>query len=269
MLEFNSVLFVNRIQELSRAIGELKVSLEISIVQLPVPIQDSHIFKILELVEKEISLPELSHFSDMPLFSTVVKRLVSNVKDGQLTTWNTFLVRLEYISQLARDELESKVFLVLTSEQVSWHKKSPQDHFGHDVYLRFVSVEYDMSAALKCFAYEQYTSCVMHLTKITEQGIRIFAETVIGASALTKANFTPNQWKQLYDQIASSVKAEVPASVDELKLKEARLIALDRFESIRLIRNESHHPDQDYSPEESRDYLTNLPTFLRQVVSVI
>ena len=175
-------------------------------------------------------------------------------------------------------EFESSNFacLKITPAQADWYDKKPKDYFGDDVFSKLEASRYDMEEALKCFALERYTASVGHLTKITESAIRVFAENVLGKSAVVGTDYKPKSWHQLSQSIRLKLdpkpKPGVPApalTARAKKKKDVWLLALERFDTVRVIRNDSHHPDQEYSHDEAHEMLIHLPGFLKQVMKVI
>lgn len=164
---------------------------------------------------------------------------------------------------------EEARFVLLETKRGTYLNESPRNFFGPDVHDKLPSSRYDMQEALLCYAYGRDTACVQHLTKIMESALRAFGASVLGKKALINRNFTPKNWGQLAADIQKAVDSHNPRSAKAKALKDARKAILDRFENVRNVRHNAHHPDEEYSPDETDDFLKHIPAFLRAAVEVI
>lgn len=202
-----------------------------------------------------------------PLLSRQFERLASLTENPNSATYSEVVQRLESILETIADELGSHKFLIMDREAQTWFEKSPQDFFGNEVYSKFPKCRYDMEESLRCFTFERYTASVGHLTKITESAIRKMAVNILGASECKKRDFSYKSWAILHQDMVKNLKAiTVFKSKSHNKKVDQQLLALDRFDTIRRTRNESHHPNEAYSRVEALDYLNHLAAFLRQVI---
>lgn len=177
---------------------------------------------------------------------------------------------MDDVIERLEDESKESQFLLLDAEECFWFKRDPKEFFTEKVFNKLKGSRYDMSESMRCFALERYTASAGHSMKLTEAAIRSLAIKVLGSAVAIRRNFEFQAWHNLHNEMNRDLKAITSFRNKRHKTKiEKQLLALDRFDTIRRLRNESQHEGTEYSRRESKDILEHVSTFLQQVVDVI
>lgn len=131
-----------------------------------------------------------------------LKRIMESVDRSDAKTMEVLFAEL--MADLG-EELREPIFLVIpTSKREFYEQKTPP--FGSLVADKFGASSRDVAAAARCFALDEWTACVSHLMRSLEHPLQLFAGR-IGVSF--PAPMDLENWKNIVDQMASKIEAEV------------------------------------------------------------
>jgi len=173
---------------------------------------------------------------------------------------------LDFAAQCVQDELESKVFLYLQPDKITFYKDGPEVHFGASVCLMWPDVKDDLSEASRCMSLNRSTACVFHLMRVIEFVIKDWASKFPTATLtrLTRRGvFQELSWSDLEGELQSQI-ANMPITTQaEKDARDARSRMVALFGNIRHgWRNGTMHPAAKYTEEEARDVFSSVRTFL-------
>lgn len=213
---------------------------------------------------EEVELSELCHQLraacgelDMGMTVSAIDRFRSG--NSLPTSRLELTMRLAEIRQRAIDELASKAFLHLTTEQASL--LNAQYPIGRDAEERFPEISADLSEGAKCLAFGRYTAAVFHLTRVIECGLNQFVK-------LTKATVTATMtWGQKLNAIDTMIQAMPNKTPAQLKKKRAMARVYEAFDSIKEAwRNPVAH---DLGVMNTPDDARNLMDRTKQVFNAL
>lgn len=192
--------------------------------------------------------------------SVSAKRAEMSVHDFAIpgATWDHFRQACVEIYNTMRCECESKLFLYVPEDRVSFY--GLEQPFGPEIAERFPLANDDISEAYTCLALDRGTACVMHLSRVAEVGLRALA---------AKLDVKPqNDWgkylTEINDELDKRYKKSGARSEDEQFYAEAAL-AFDRMR--RVWRNPSMHVDKSYSPERAKEILEAVRSFMKHLAA--
>jgi hypothetical protein len=125
--------------------------------------------------------------------------------------------------------------------------------FGARASVWFSELEYDITEAGNCIAFDRGTACVFHLMRVMEVGVQRFG-TRLGILLTSEMN-----WQKILDQVNPAIRA--------MKAKEQQTIAISQVAShlynVKVSwRNPTMHPTNKYTLEEAKDIYQNVKTFM-------
>ena len=130
-----------------------------------------------------------------------IDRLRKRFEDeGDTLTETVANVLLKELPNDIVGELANSYFLMIRSDRRALYEQ-PSPPFGVEVAERFPDASYDISAAGRCMALDEWTAAVFHLMRVAEIGLT-------GLAAQLKLSVTgAEQWANLIDRIESEVRA--------------------------------------------------------------
>lgn len=226
--------------------------------------QDSGIYKLLVSLRICTQKLELTRPTN-----GAIDRLVDGFVSGKIDGASDLLEKLRALELNLRDDLGGVLFLHLPGKDAMLFHAKPWEFFGQAVYDKLIPVRYDMEEALKCCALERHTASVGHLTKVIEQALRELGVKVLKRKAYKADGITPKEWNNVSKDIKGALMGLNAKTKAARKMRDDRLLALDRFENVKHVRNTAHHPDVEYNEKEARAMLDHTKAFLDQVVPLI
>ena len=162
------------------------------------------------------------------------------------------------LSDRMRDELEMRRLLVL-SEAESKLLTEPEPYFGAKVNDRFSKAIDDIEDAKKCAALGQGTASVMHLMRIMEIGLKEIASGL-------GIPYAPS-WESYLSQIQSNIALNHKKKTTKWKSIEKfyRDVSGDLISVKQAWRNPTMHIERRYSPEEAREIMASVKTFMQRL----
>jgi hypothetical protein len=207
-----------------------------------------------------------SHCQDVGLIDSAktIEDITDSVREADLEILQS---NVSLILKQINRQLEERIFFVLSPRNSSLYKASFP--FGENVALKFPSAYFDTLEATKCLATGRYTSCVFHLMRTLESGLRVFADN------LDITDFGLENWKVITDQIEKKLKLleeTLPKSQEKSDLLQFANEAAKEFSHFRIAwRNHVSHSRASYVEEEAlkiydhvKDFMIHLSTQLKE-----
>jgi hypothetical protein len=165
---------------------------------------------------------------------------------------------IEQLSNTIQFELENRKFYSPVRQFEKYYDNPKL--FGIEVFVSFPSANNDISEAGTCLALERGTACVLHLMRVVEVGLKIFA-TAVGVG-------TQTDWGSYLREIDKTLEAKTKAaekrSADEQFYAEVRVT----IDGVRMAwRNPTMHIESNYSPERAEEILGSVKTLMRHLAT--
>jgi hypothetical protein len=166
-----------------------------------------------------------------------------------------FRIVAKTLQERIKDELEGCLLFALNRQDAQLFNLT-DNPFDKEVNDKFPGADFDICEAGRCFALERYTSCVFHLMRVTELGIKVLG----GRLGMTDAR--PN-WEPVIAKIESELRKEYKER--EFKGSTDFLAgALSQFNAVKLAwRNRVMHIGEKYLRQEAKDIFDATAAFMR------
>jgi hypothetical protein len=159
---------------------------------------------------------------------------------------------MEIASRLI-DELKSKKFYAVDGGRISY---IAGNQFSPIVGERFPDAMADMDEAAKCFAFERPTACIFHLMRVTEFGVRAFAD-LLGMDDLNPT----------WEPIIRKVDAELKADYSKRKFKGSQEVLSNSSTHLHAVkvawRNKTMHVEKINTMEHAKEIYDATAGFMR------
>ncbi|HWE87769.1 MAG TPA: hypothetical protein VG267_22690 [Terracidiphilus sp.] len=170
-----------------------------------------------------------------------------SLADGM--TSKGLVLGLRQLESVIRNEMKSHLFFWV--DNPSFYKQ--RQPFGARVAVWFPELEYDITEAGNCIAFDRGTASVFHLMRVMEVGVQRFG-TRLGVPLANELN-----WQTILDLVNPAIKV--------MKAKHQETIAISQVAShlynVKVTwRNPTMHPTSKYTPEEAKDVYHNVKTFM-------
>jgi hypothetical protein len=156
---------------------------------------------------------------------------------------------LRQLEAVVRNEMKGHLFFFVDEPQF-YKQRQP---FGARVAVWFPELEYDITEAGNCIAFDRGTACVFHLMRVIEAGVQRFGTRLCVPLASEK------NWQVILDLINKAIKARDP------KLQETMALSgtASHLYNVKITwRNPTMHPTSKYTPDEAKDIYQNVKTFM-------
>jgi len=204
---------------------------------------------------------ELTKIPVSRLLRIRIERLWERLEtDGSLTLSQAEVLLKEIQNDIVID-LTSPWFLMIPSEKRALYEQDTPV-FGQQVADCFPCANYDIQAAGRCFALDEWTACVFHMMRVLEIGLRHLGTSV----GLPEAALAFENWKVIIDQIEKRVKefAEAPKSKtksDKLQFYSEAAASFRHFRDA--WRNHVSHSRATYDEREASIIWDHVQTFMQ------
>lgn len=155
------------------------------------------------------------------------------------------------------DELSSRQFIFVSSRSAKYYKQIGL--FGQEVSDCFPSAIDDIQDAGTALALGLGTSCVMHLMRVMEVGLKVLAKEL-------EVPYAPS-WDAYLTKIEQNISAKYSLKSAEWKQREAlyREVSGDLLTIKQAWRNTAMHIDRRYSPEQAGEILSAVGTLMQRM----
>ena len=162
-----------------------------------------------------------------------------------------------------QDELTHVSLFVIDQRLAAFYAPS-SPHFGRDVADKFLSSNYDIEEAGKCFAVRRCTACVTHLMRALEPAINSLA-AVFNVST-DRAN-----WQNILDQIEAEIKKIGNGPHKPPDWQANKQFYSEAASHLRLIkdawRNHAMHLRDKYDEERAEAVFVNVRTVMKHLAT--
>ncbi|HSI11189.1 MAG TPA: hypothetical protein VK961_04060 [Chthoniobacter sp.] len=187
-----------------------------------------------------------------------IKDAIESIKEGQ--SFDEIKVYIRAIAGTIRREMEGQFFLWIPESHAAVYNKDAESILGAECCARFKSIQLEVEEAAKCFAVERYTASAFHLTRATEAGLKAIAKAI----GFVPAN---DNWTLVFRELGTQFKMLPAARPAHWQTHEKFLEKV--WGDLRAIskawRNDIAHLVDTYTEEETRELLTVIPMFLRDL----
>lgn len=172
--------------------------------------------------------------------------------------------QIESLHGRINDELRVRTVLIVPCDRENFYK--PKEPLcGTNAAVRFPKLVEDMEEAGNCYALGRSTACVFHLARVMEVALRELG-AAIGATIGDKESWS----KILTDRFEPKIIALPETTSDEKARKKEIQMARSNLHAVRIAwRNDTVHPKETYTPDEAKDLIGNVITFVRHLATII
>jgi hypothetical protein len=182
---------------------------------------------------------------------TRVKKSLAN--DGIPDNLQIFANAVMEVFTRLVDELESRKFYSINSERLTYISGN---QFSAVVGQKFPDAIDDMDEAAKCFAFERPTACIFHLMRVTEFGIKAFADLL----GIDDHNPT---WEPIIRKIDSELKTDY----SKRKFKGSQEVLANASTHLHAVkvawRNKTMHVQKVNTMEHAKEIYDATAGFMR------
>lgn len=156
---------------------------------------------------------------------------------------------LRQLEAAIRNEMKGHLFFFVDEPQF-YKQRQP---FGARVAVWFPELEYDITEAGNCIAFDRGTACVFHLMRVMEVGVQRLG-TRLAVPLANELN-----WQVILDLINKAIKSRDHKSAETIAIAQ---IAAHLYNVKVTWRNPTMHPTSKYTPDEAKDIYQNVKTFM-------
>lgn len=194
------------------------------------------------------------------------ERLLNRVETDDVITLSQAEVLLKELLNDIVLEFSSPYFLMVPAER-RWLYEQRQPVFGPEVLARFPKAQYDIAAAGRCFALDEWTAAVFHLMRVLEKGLHALAAELQIPMA---ANIELENWKNIIDQIESKIRSleQLPKSpMKSETLKAYSQMASNFWYFKEAWRNHVNHSRETYDEREALNIFNHVRIFMQELAA--
>jgi len=169
---------------------------------------------------------------------------------------------LVHLDKMIRWEMESHLFFFVTPGEADLYKQT-EPLFGKEVEDHFPSASFDVSESGKCLALSRSTSCVMHLMRVLERGLNVFATEL-------EVRFERREWENIINDLEVAIKAvNGPHAGDDWREKQRFYseAAKDFRYFKNTWRNHAMHARERYDVDEAKPIFEHVKSFMEHLAS--
>ncbi len=169
----------------------------------------------------------------------------------------------ELVSRI-KSQLGSRLFMFMPIRQAQYYRDRLP--FGKEVSDKWPELAYDIEEASKCFATQRHTAVVFHLMRVMEVGVHKLADR-LNVKLSAQRTWT---WGSILDEIdkkLDNIKAKSPKAQDKKRPLEEAASYLHHVKNV--WRNQTMHPKETYTEEETERVFANVKQFMQHLVTII
>lgn len=194
-----------------------------------------------------------------------LKKLASirkKAEDEKAQTQGEVKSDFEDLRSRIEDELETIVFLHLSSEEAVLYRRSEEYPMGELVDQRFPSAKYDIEEAYKCLALGRATAAAFHGMRVLEYGIRAIAKCL---AIPDPVNPNGRNWGTVLQTIKAKLDERWPRPANRQSgdghIFDGLYASLDAVKNP--WRNATMHVEAIYTEENARHIIDAVAAFMR------
>ena len=165
--------------------------------------------------------------------------------------------QLENLDRMVRWEMEKHMFFFLTPDEADLYRQN-EPPFGQEVEDHFPSANFDISESGKCLALSRGTACVMHLMRVLERGLNVFADEL-------GVRFERREWETIINDLELAIKGinGPHAGADWRERQHFYSEAAKDFRYFKNAwRNHAMHARERYDVEEAKPIFEHVKSFM-------
>lgn len=214
--------------------------------------------EVLERLEKEVARVPFNR-----LILRKIRRLLGFIRNHDMTIAQIEPMLKELHNDIV-DDLSHQLFLMVPEDRASLYRQ-PEPPFGENVAARFPNAAYDIAAAARCMALDEWTAAVFHLMRVLEKGLHSLA-THLGLGLSSEIEL--ENWKNIIDQIERGIRAleQTPKSASKTKALRFYSEAASQFRYFKdAWRNHVSHARAQYDEREALVIFEHVRTFMHDL----
>ena len=194
------------------------------------------------------------------------KRLSRWFAINQSPTYRDALDAVTDINTRLGDELDAKVFLSLSDEEMKFY--SPNTSlFGAEFDTGFRELgAFELDEAVKCLAFGRPNASVFHLMRLMEIGIRAIARCLQIPDPVKPAE---RNWGRILEKVQGGIDVKWPAAADRMagdgQLFKSLYVSLDAVKNP--WRNATMHVENKYTDDEAQHIYAAVRGFFKKLAS--
>jgi len=208
----------------------------------------------IDVLDKECIKLELD--AAHKLIEHIIIKGLPNVSLGHLQE------QVRILREIIERELGERLFIFISKDKAPYLNK--RDGFGIDVAMAFPSAGDDIKEACNCFALGLDTSCIFHLMRVAEIGLRTLAwdrRIVFKRNAPIELR----ELKELLDGLEEAEKKiqtypKTKARETQFEFYHGAMIELRAFKN--LYRSRTMHAREFYGPDQTIKAMTHVTNFM-------
>jgi hypothetical protein len=229
------------------------------------PMQDEEKISILACIRKLKDASDslelgASRYAAATAFENCVARFKAFSRFGHREQADT-IDELTYLIKSFSDDMKSVCALTLPLQSAERYER-PEESFGRATIEAFISTEFDVQEAGKCFALQRFTACVFHCMRIMEVGLEALANEL-------RIDVATN-WNKALNLVEKEIRGRSVATHGEAwKSDEAFFSeAATHFRVVKNAwRNHTMHKREVFDEERARGILQSTADFMRHLAS--
>jgi hypothetical protein len=210
----------------------------------------------------------IKHLPVSPLLSSRFLGFVHRLDDTAmpLTNREAFHALSGILNDVVMD-LGTKTFVLIPPGREAYYRQN-QPAFGQAVADEFPECDYDIGAATRCLALEQWTACVFHLMRVVERGLHHLAREL---QVPMSADVDLENWRNIIDQIDAEIRKleqSLPRGREKTEILEYYGTASAGFNSFKNAwRNHVAHARSVYDEMSAIRIWNHVQAFMQTLAS--
>ena len=206
---------------------------------------------------------ELKNIPLSPLIQDRISRLRRAANNGE--TPDRLGVIADELGEDIETDLDQWAFFAVDPKDRSFYK-APEEYFGEGTFKTFPDSAYDLKAAARCFALDEWTACVFHLMRAIESGPLHAWAVQLGASLSFPV--TEAGWGELLRAGENKIKElqNQPRTPERTADQEFYGKTMRALREINLAwRQIVSHSKKTYDAREALDAMNAVEVFMRKL----
>jgi len=213
-----------------------------------------------------LNSPEITSLPLSRLIRDKIARLQERIATDDLSSIAQGEALLKDLHNDIIADLSRAYFLVIQPDK-RWLYEQRQPVFGDEVADQFSDAGYDIAAAARCIALDEWTASVFHLMRVLEHGLRWLANDI---GVIIESGIELENWKNVIDMIEKQIREIEKEPKSEAKSEKARFYS-EAASQLRYFkdawRNHVSHARAKYDEREARDIYNHVGPFMRALAS--
>lgn len=207
---------------------------------------------------------QLGQYSLSPSLLIKIDRLRRLFEPDEQLTISQAEVLLKELQNDIVVELSEPRFLMISKDRQSLYQQQ-ETAFGQKVIDRFPETTFDIGAAARCLALDEWTAAVFHLMRVLELGLRSIAAMV---GIPSSANVDLQNWQNIIEQVEKKIR-DIEQQQRSFEKVEALRFYSEAAAQFRYFkdawRNHVSHARAKYDEQEAFNVWNHVRSFMQQL----